>query len=70
MTKIIVTAKDITSKTAIDLSYKLGISTLSSRDGVRRDGAGQAKQLKRLVAKQELSYTEEVKAKAKTTAKG
>ena len=70
MTKIIVTAKDITSKTAVDLSYKLGISTLRAKDGARRTPSEQAKQLKRLVAKQELSYTEEVKAKAKTTAKG
>lgn len=70
MHTITITAKDITAKNAIDLSYLLDITTLRPKDGVRRTPAEQAKQLRRLADKQPLTYTVEgPKASAKQPAK-
>lgn len=63
MTQITVTAKDINSKTAFDYSYLLGISTMSAKDGVKRNANAQAKQVKRILAKAPggtMSYEAEV----------
>jgi len=74
MKTITITAQMITAATAIALSNKLDITTINAK-GAERTGSEQAKQLKRMLKKDGLSYVEEVKvptlAKDKiTTRKG